>query len=30
MSADVNLLGRLALHYKLLTRDQLVESLQQQ
>jgi len=25
-----NLLGRLALHYKLLTRDQLVESLQQQ
>ncbi|HET9765333.1 MAG TPA: hypothetical protein VFS60_00720, partial [Thermoanaerobaculia bacterium] len=30
MSSDVNLLGRLALHYKLLTRDQLVESLQQQ
>jgi twitching motility protein PilT len=30
VSSDVNLLGRLALHYKLLTRDQLVESLQQQ
>jgi len=30
VSADVNLLGRLALHFKLLTRDQLVESLQQQ
>ncbi|HEV8238477.1 MAG TPA: type IV pilus twitching motility protein PilT [Thermoanaerobaculia bacterium] len=30
MSTDASLLGRLALHYKLLTRDQLVESLQQQ
>jgi twitching motility protein PilT len=28
--AENSLLGRLALHYKLLTRDQLVESLQQQ
>jgi len=27
---EASLLGRLALHYKLLTRDQLVESLQQQ
>ena len=29
-SREGNLLGRLALHYKLLTRDQLVESLQEQ
>jgi twitching motility protein PilT len=30
VSREDNLLGRLALHYKLLTRDQLVDALQQQ